>query len=73
MLHCQLINGRYDVRRPRWDCLELVYRPLQQPFIHIRDFAEPFSVIFARFAVASRQRSKVREIGIALLISIPLL
>ena len=42
-------------------------------FIHIRDFAEPFSVIFARFAVASKQRSKVREIGIALLISTPLL
>lgn len=33
----------------------------------------PFSVIFARFAVASKQRSKVREIGIALLISTPLL
>ena len=73
MLHCQLVNGRYDVRRP----LQVVWNWftgwLQQPFIHIRDFAEPFSVIFARFAVASRQRSKVREIGIALLISIPLL
>lgn len=60
---------RYDVRRP----LQVVWNWftgwLQQPFIHIRDFAEPFSVIFARFAVASRQRSKVREIGIALLIS----
>ena len=73
MLYCQLVNGRYDVRRP----LQVVWNWftgwLQQPFIHIRDFTEPFSVIFARFAVASKQRSKVREIGIALLISIPLL
>lgn len=73
MLHCQLVNGRYDVRRPLQVAWNWLTGWLQQPFIHIRDFAEPFSVIFARFAVASKQRSKVREIGIALLISTPLL
>ena len=68
-----IVIGRYDVRRPLQVAWNWLTGWLQQPFIHIRDFAEPFSVIFARFAVASKQRSKVREIGIALLISTPLL
>ena len=40
MLHCQLVNGRYDVRRPLQVAWNWLTGWLQQPFIHIRDFAE---------------------------------
>jgi hypothetical protein len=73
MLHCQLANGRYDVRHPFQVAWNWFTGWFMQPFMKLKSFSEPFSIMFARFATASGKRSKAREIGVAMLVSIPLL
>lgn len=73
MLHCQLVNGQYDVRHPFQVVWSWITGWFIQPFVKLKGFFEPCAILFARFATASEKRSKAREIGMALLVSIPVL
>lgn len=73
MLHCQLANGRYNLWRPFQVARDWLTGWLIQPFTNLGRFFRPFSILAARFAVSSGKRSKIREIGMAMLASIPLL
>lgn len=73
MLHCQLANGRYNLWYPFQVARNWLTGWFIQPFTNLGRFFRPFTILAARFTVSSGKRSKAREIGMAMLVSILLL
>ena len=73
MLHCQLADGRYDVWHPFQVARGWLAGWLIQPFANLGRVFESLTILTASSTVSSGKRSKAREIGMAVLISIPLL
>lgn len=72
MLHCQLVNGRYSIWHPSQVARDWLTGWLIQPFSNLGRVFGSFTIL-ARSAASSNKRSKAREIGMAVLVSIPLL
>ncbi|WP_432624151.1 DUF4153 domain-containing protein [Bifidobacterium sp.] len=72
MLHCQLADGRYSVWHPFQVARDWLTGWLMQPFANLGRVFESFTIL-VRSADSSGKRSKAREIGMAMLVSVPLL
>lgn len=72
MLHMQLANGRHDARHPLGIMLRWLTGWLIQPFTGLGRFGRAVSTT-AHAAASDSQRPTMRRIGVALLISVPLL
>ncbi|KAB8289200.1 hypothetical protein DSM100688_0280 [Bifidobacterium ramosum] len=72
MLHLQLVNGRYDVRRPLGIALRWFTGWIVQPFAGLGAFARAAADV-AHALVRGRTRPVMRRIGVAALIAVPML
>ncbi|OZG64112.1 hypothetical protein BHAP_1279 [Bifidobacterium hapali] len=72
MLHVQLVNGRYNIHHPFGIALRWLTGWVIQPFINLNTFAHCTADI-AHISIQDQRRPVIRKIGIALLITIPVL
>lgn len=73
MLHCQMADGKYSAWHPFKVARDWLAGWFMQPFANLGRVFRTFTILADHSAVSSGKRSKVREIGMAILVSMPLL